>query len=193
VDFGYCLLYDQNQTAINYLGKISKLSGDLQITGAFESNVIKRLKDNLNNKDSASYILLSSYNNVRNFFKANKRDEAGYLIAGGSFIEGLHLSLSIYNKKPTPEMLNVIGQQKLFMDDLIDLLEPYTTDSEIRLFNDNLKILKTDYDKITVNTSPSPADKNVNVVVSVEAAPEALASLLQKTETLRQIVTVTLR
>jgi hypothetical protein len=194
VDFGYCLLFDQNQHAINYLSKISKLSSDLKISGAFENKIIKRLKDNLNNKDSASYILLSSYNEARNFFKANKRDESGYLIAAGSFIEGLHLSLSIYHKKPSPEMLKVIGQQKLFLDNITELLEPYCKEeAEIRLLNDNLKLLKADYDNVKLTLAPSPTEKNVQDISSVEASAETLSSLLKKTETLRQIVTVTLR
>ena len=185
VDLGYCLLFDQNQSSINYLSKIAKLSGDMQITGAFESSVVKRLKDNMNNKDSASYILLNSYNNARNFFKVNKREESGFLVAAGSFVEGLHLSLSINNKNSTKEMVNVIGQQKIFLDNLVELLETYSTQAEIKSLSDDLKDLKASYDKITVNFVPSKDDPKVNNIGSVDAPADVLSSLLQKTEALR--------
>jgi hypothetical protein len=64
IDMGYCLLYEQNQLAIKYVSRIARMADDLKITGAFEANVLDRLKKQVTNKDSASYLLLSSFNNA---------------------------------------------------------------------------------------------------------------------------------
>jgi hypothetical protein len=188
VDLGYCILFDQNQHSINYISKISNLSQELSISGAFEASVVKRLKDNLSNKDSASYILLSSFHKARTYFSANKREEAGYLIAAGSFIEGMHLSLSLYTKKPNPELLKVIGQQKIFLDNLIALLAQYESEAEIKSFNNSLKELKGSFDKITVKLKPSATDKNVLDVESVEVPEGSLDNMLKQTEKIREII-----
>src|ERR1051325_931351 len=87
VDMGYCMMYDQNQAVIDYLSKISKTADELKVSEAFNGSMAERLKKNMNDKDSASYILLSSFNKARAFFRDNKREECSYLIGAGSFIE----------------------------------------------------------------------------------------------------------
>ncbi len=185
IDMGYCLLYEQNQLAIKYVSRIARLADELKITGAFEANVIDRLKNQVANKDSASYLLLSSFNNARNFLRDNKRNEVGYLIAGGSFVEGLHLVSAMGKKNKSKEMTMLIGQQKLFLDNIVELLVNYESQADIKSFNDKLKDLKKVYDQVTIEYEPA-SDPSTQKIKDIRISDEQIASIAQKTEDIRQ-------
>ena len=186
VDMGYCSVYDQNQAAMNYMSKMARLSQDLNITGAFDANVISRLKASGGNKDSASFILLSSFYKARSFLKTNKREEIGYLIAAGSLIEGLHMTTSIVAKDKSKEAMELIGMQKSFLESTITLLNEYAASNEgIKNISDKLTDLKTVYDQVKVEMEPGDRP-NIQKIKSVTISDEQLASITKKVDGMRK-------
>lgn len=187
VDMGYCQAYSQNQAVMNYMSKIARISEALNITGAFDPSVVKRMKSNISHPDSASYILLSSFNNARSFLKMNKREEMGYLIAAGSFIEGLHMTTAIANGGKSKNAMELLGQQKIFLENLVELMQAYTSNEGIKKIFDNLSDLKVDYDKVIVETEPGD-QPGVTKVKSVSITPEQLSSITRKTDDMRKTI-----
>src|SRR5690606_3364743 len=61
----------------------------------------------------------------QNYLKKNQEEKTGIYIFTGSFIEGLHLALQHHKKNPGQEMMNLIGQQQLFLENLLAHLEKY--------------------------------------------------------------------
>ena len=120
-DLGYSTLFSQKQTTLNYYREVNNLLNDLQISANIESNQFKKFEKNLDNSDSLCSIILKSFGQWQSYFQENKRESDGLYILSGTYIEGLYLSLNhptIQNKK---EFKNLVGQQKLFLDNILEL------------------------------------------------------------------------
>ena len=187
VDMGYATVFGQNQVALKYFTKIGRLAEDMKITGAFDPAVITRFKDNSSNKDSASFLLISSFNNASQFLDKNNRKDVGLLIATGSFIEGLYLSTSIYQKDKSKEALNIIGMQKVFAGNLVELLSDYADQKEINDLSASLKDLQKSYDAITV-TYTDANNGFMGEVKEVTATADQLNELGRKVGDIRKMI-----
>lgn len=120
-DLGYSTLFGQKQTTLNYYKEVNALLNDLQISANVTSNQFKQFEKNLDNSDSLCKIILKSFGQWQSYFQENKREEDGLYILAGTYIEGLYLSLNhpaVQNKK---EFRNLIGQQKLFLENVLEL------------------------------------------------------------------------
>ena len=187
VDMGYCSVYGQNQAVMNYMSKIARLAQDINITGAFAPSVIERLKANVSHPDSASYILLSSFNNARNFLKENKREGTSYLIGGGSLIEGLHMTTSILKKQRSPDMLKLLGIQKFFLTDVDELLGMYSTEENMKPFYSGIDDLKKLFDDVKVEMTGGDK-KNKQEISNVVITDEQLAAITKRVDEIRASV-----
>lgn len=167
------------------MSKIARLSQSLNITGAFDPNVVERLKKNVSTQDSASFILLSSFNNARNFLKVNKREEVGYLIAAGSFIEGLHMLISIAKDNKSKEIMDLVAEQKIFLYSVDDLLKMNSHNEGIKNISDDFSELKGIYEKVIIEVVPG--DKaGQQVVKSMTITDEQFASISTKVAEMRK-------
>ncbi|MEW6468869.1 MAG: hypothetical protein AB1458_08095 [Bacteroidota bacterium] len=185
IDMGYAMLFDQTQTSIDYFSRTARLANDLNILGAFDKQVIEDFRRNIDNRDSAIYIVLSSFNNAHMFLKKDNRKEIGLLITAGSFVEGLHLSSSIYKKEKSKEVIDLIAQQKLFLDNIVELLYAYQDQQEIKTLNEKLMDLKTVYDGVVITFKPG--DKpHTNIVDKLEITEDQLAAIGTKVTAIRE-------
>ncbi len=121
VDVGYATVFEQRQTALNYYKTIDELLMGLNIAPDITIRNIKRFERNVNSTDSLCVIILESYNKWQNYFQDNKREEMGWYILSGTYIEGLHLTLSYPELQQKEIFENMIGQQKLFLDNILEL------------------------------------------------------------------------
>jgi hypothetical protein len=51
-DLGYVSMYNQTQDALGYLGAVKQLADKLGVSAAFDQQTMKRINDNISNKDS---------------------------------------------------------------------------------------------------------------------------------------------
>ncbi|MBU0763812.1 MAG: hypothetical protein KJ607_03140, partial [Bacteroidetes bacterium] len=95
VDLGYSVVYERQQAVLNYTAKVKKISDELGILGAFSPEVVQRIEANVNNIDSLVPVVLSSFNDVNEYFNDNDRQETGMLVLAGGMIEGLYISCQV--------------------------------------------------------------------------------------------------
>ena len=178
IDMGYSMLYDQTQTAIDYFSRTARLADELKILGAFDKKILEDFKRNIGNRDSATYIVLSSFNNARSYLTSDNRKEVGLLISTGSFVEGLHLSVSIYKKQKSKDVVMLIGQQKLFLDNVVELLANYTENADTKALSDKLADLKKVYDEVNITYKPGKDDntKEIDTIDITDAQLESISS-----------------
>ena len=150
VDLGYSNVYDQKQTSINYFVTSLKLADELKILGPADPAKIKVFKENINNKDSITHYTLNSFNNFHENLVINDRKEEAFLILTGSFIEGLYLSANIQAKSKEKNLINLIGEQKLFLENVLDILSNYKDKKEVNELIAQLTDLKIIYDKVEI-------------------------------------------
>lgn len=183
VDLGYTTIYGQGQSAINYLAAAVKLADQLEIRNSIHPGLIERYKKNIGNKDSVNYLVIKSFSDINRDLTESNRQVDAALILTGSFIEGVHLSASIYEKNKSELMINLIGQQKLFLDNLLEILPSYENGDIGHLITD-LKDLKKEYDKIEITYADSN-DKNLKVIESIKASEQQVISIGSKVRQIR--------
>lgn len=183
VDLGYTTTYDQGQAAINYLSTCIKLAEQLNITTSVNANLIERYKKNLSNRDSLNSLIIKSFAEINRTLSESNRQADAALILTGSFIEGVHLSTAIYNRNKTDLMINLIGQQKLFLDNLLEILPNYQSNDIIKLVA-NLRDLKSDYDSIEIKYSDSK-ENDQQVIEKIVATESQISEIARKIKGMR--------
>lgn len=167
VDLGYANVYDQKQTSINYFVASTKLADELKIMGALDPSILKAFKNNINNKDSVTHYTLSSFRSIHNNLLSNNRKDEAFLILTGSFIEGAYLSSKIQDKNKDKNLTHLIGEQKLFLENILTILPQHHDKKEMSDLIAGLTDLKTAYDKVDIKykTETDPNNKNMEPII----------------------------
>lgn len=178
VDLGYSIVYDKQQNILNFVSKVKILAEDLGVIGAFSTEIIKRLENNINNPDSLSYIILSSFNNVNNYFNENDRKDAAVLMLTGGLIEGIYLSSNIAKLNTSNINKNIVAQQKFFIDNAIRLININEESlPEIKNLLKSLESLQNEFNKIDIIYLESDKTKN-KVVEKITLTEEQLNKIV---------------
>ena len=126
VDLSYAKYFDQFAQAGKYLTNMHKLATELGIPDDQFVTSVKRIENNLSNKDSLVKIANELYQSTESYLKENERESAAALIIAGGWIEALHIATSMVNKqKHDVELIERISEQKFSLENLISLLKPY--------------------------------------------------------------------
>lgn len=184
VDLGYTTTYNQGQSAINYLTACIKLSEQLNINTAITSNIIDRYKKNLSNRDSLNNLIIRTFSEINRNLTESKRQADAALILTGSFIEGVHLSAGIYERNKTPIMVNIIGHQKLFLDNLLEILQSYKSDDMIKLVSGLLE-LKSAYDQVEIRYLQSE-ENGERIIENITASDKTISLISKKVKEIRE-------
>lgn len=182
IDLGYVTVYNQRQSSINYARNIQVMSQDLGITSGISKELLQRFEKNIDKQDSLYRIILQTYSYANQYFQENNREEVGMYILAGSFIEGLYLTLNFKEIPSDNRLLNLIGQQKIFLENIIELIQ-YTEEKPetIELLKE-LITLKKEFDPVTVEFNDT---NNGRIAVRCNMTINQLEKLLQKTTELR--------
>lgn len=184
VDLGYANVYEQKQTSLNYFSTAAKIADDIKIVGAVNTETIKKFKENINNKDSVTRFTLSSFSDIHNNLVANNRVDEAYLIITGCFIEGVYLSAKAYEKEKNKNVLTLVGQQKLFLESLIELLSNHQEKKEMPELIAKLSELKQIYDSLEIRYA-SAADSGTKSIESINISDEVFAKISEKVTEIR--------
>ncbi len=121
-DLGYVSMYNQTQEALTYLAAIKQLADKLGISSAFNEETFKRFENNLTNKDSLVILVGVAYRASDNYLKNNKRLDISSLILLGGWLESMNISIESYKAKPSDEIKRRIAEQKLAVNNLLQLI-----------------------------------------------------------------------
>ncbi|MTI27033.1 hypothetical protein [Fulvivirga kasyanovii] len=161
-DIGYLVSYDKVQEALTYMSSAKKLADNLGVTGAFDTDLIKRFESNLSRKDSLSYLLNETINKTESYLKDDDRNKLAALIITGSFVEGLYISTALiktYPKDILPEdsrnlvltpLIRVVLEQEKSLDDLVEMLGTVENTAPIDSLLKDLRALQADYDSLEI-------------------------------------------
>lgn len=177
-DLSYAVSYEQFQQIGSYVKNTKKLSEDLNIDFAFNQDMMDKYNKNKNNKDSLIRIVFDSYQKVDNALKKDQRVGIAALVVAGSWLEGLYISSKTFSNAPKTDLnkslYKTIGQQKISLNLVINLLSEFKSDAYISSLIKSLDELNTEFEGVT----------NSNVMDD-----KKLASLSAKVEKLRNKIT----
>ena len=134
-DLGYLNMYSKTGSSINYLSKINKLADALEVGQFFDFVLMKRLATSDNTLDSLMFVSMSSFNRMDGFLHQTERSNLSSLMVAGVWIEGLYLATQVVEKAKHADIRNMIGEQKLILNDLLIIMQNYSSDDKFAVIS----------------------------------------------------------
>ncbi|MBN1251116.1 MAG: hypothetical protein JXR51_16600 [Bacteroidales bacterium] len=150
-DLGYLNVYAKTSEIVNYLAVIKKISDDLNIGQFFDFQTLKRLATNNDNMDSLMFLSVSSFHQMDEHLRKNGRSNLSALVVTGVWMEGLYLSTQIMSERASPELFERIGEQKMILEQIYNILEVYQErDKNFERVVKDFAPLKEEYEKVQI-------------------------------------------
>lgn len=193
-DLSFCYLYKQNQDFNNYLKNINELTTALSIDGSYGQEVNKRLQANSSNLDSLMAIVTEAGINADQYLKDNQRNTAVALIAAGGWVEAMYILTNIADKTQKEDVIGLVGDQKIVLKNLTNMLEQFEGDEEINSLLTDMKGIASIYESVQATPDkPITSDKDIISVgnnSSYKLSKEQLKAVLEKVTVLRNKITL---
>ena len=167
IDMAYTAFYGQNQNLLDYYSTAKKISDKLGIGETFDA-FTESFRANEGNRDSLVKIIDRAYDETDKYLKNNNRYITATHIITGAILEAQYLSVELMkNRERTPEnaaIFEKIFNNKLYVQNLISLMEEIKKDPDTGKLLVQLVDLKKIYDSVTV-----PADLNKDALAKLSA------------------------
>jgi len=167
-DLSFASLFDQAQTSLNYMDGIRRIAGDMGISDAVDDETLRRLEDNLNNRDVVMDIISETFLNSSSYLKENDQQDIAAIVLTGGWIEGLYIGTQMAGDGPAAEnqLALRVAEQKLSLSIVERMLEDNKADAAgrenadvVALIN-QLEPLIAAYNAIEVLTSANTVENN---------------------------------
>lgn len=191
-DLGYLHIYEKTDPAENFLENIDQLTTALRIDQYFDIATIRRLATS-SSMDSLLFISVNSFNHMGNYLRESDRGDESALMICGAWLEGLYLSTQATLRKDSEHLHNLIGDQKMILNDLLLVLNYFNGESLMKDYIADLEKIMTVYDEveiISVVEDPEAVEKDgmVELVQSETSVLKMSDEVLGKiTETTAQV------
>ena len=193
-DLGYLNMYNRTSAVIDYISAIKTLADAIRVGQFFDFTTLKRLATNSNNLDSLMYISVHSFNEMDKYLHSNNRTNLSALIVTGVWIEGLYLGTQVYKTAPDEMLAERIGEQKLTIDQLMLILNQFTSERQYADLVDQLLTISALYNDVTISIEmgePEMIEENGMLTIVqneksiVNITPEQLNAIIDATEQVR--------
>nr|WP_321451859.1 hypothetical protein [uncultured Carboxylicivirga sp.] len=194
-DLSYTSLFDQTQSSIKYMANTKKLAEGLGIMDAIDEATMKKLENNMNNRDVMMDIISETFMTSNAYLTENDRPAIAVMVLVGGWVEGLYLATRLTNGSldNNKRLIERIIYQKLSLYTVINLLEEYKSNEDVAHLLVKVNELKVIFDQVKiVNTSKVEANTDdANKVTTIKADSETYISkdvfekLLDKVEEIR--------
>ena len=199
-DLSFASLFEQTQTSIDYMNAAKSMAEGLDITDVIDNDNMKKLENNLSNKDIVMDIISETFLNSSADLKESQRQDVAAIVLVGGWIEGLYIASELVGDKSIDnnKLVDRILEQKLSFNIVQRLLEDNKAkasgeqNADVVDMITSLEPLQKAFDKVTVETSkPTVEGQNeagVSQVASkttVSVTPENFKVLQSEIEKLR--------
>ncbi|MDF1575432.1 MAG: hypothetical protein P1P86_09600 [Bacteroidales bacterium] len=171
-DLSYASLFDQSQATLDYIGAAKEMADGLNILDAIDEETVTRLEEQINNRDAIIDIISETLMNSSSFLEENDLEGTASVILVGGWVEGLYIATSLVNENDLDgnKLVERIVDQKLSLDIMVNLLESSPEDKDAQEVLEDVKALKSIFDKITMNqgeiTTVEDPETNITTIKS---------------------------
>jgi hypothetical protein len=194
-DLGYLNMYEKTGTSMELVASIKILAEGLNVGQFFDFENIKRLSLNQSDLDSLLFLSLDSYKRIDEYLRENNRSHLSTLIIIGAWIEAQYFATQVVKQYPEKLLKDRIGEQKIFLSDLITIVSPYCGQDEkfFELCN-YLRNISAKYDNVKISFTqgdPIRVEKDSGLVITqndfsnVDMTDEQLAAIIDITGDVR--------
>ncbi|TAE17048.1 MAG: hypothetical protein EAZ95_07100 [Bacteroidetes bacterium] len=202
-DLGYATINDQNMDALSYLTQVRSTATALKVEKYINTGKIMSLAANKNDLNKLLDETATTFENISDHLeKQQKANQAALMLTGG-WIEMLYITCEVAKGKPNEELNDRIISQKFILDQIIDVLKPYSKDADTKKLSDQLGELKAIFDvyKIEAKESTSVTEvqkgkdgQDVLVTVSkggsndIKLSPDEVNKIANKVKEIRKAI-----
>lgn len=162
-DLSFASLFEQTQTSIDYMNAAKTMAEGLDITDVIDDANMKKLEENLNNRDVVMDIISETFLNSSADLKESQRQDVAAIVLVGGWIEGLYIASELIGNKSINDnkLVDRILEQKLSFTIVQRLLDDNKTKASGEPNTDivdliaSLEGLRLAFDKVKVETSKS--------------------------------------
>jgi len=159
-DLSYASVFNQNQESILYFSCAKHLADELGVSSAFSEEMMERVEENLEDKDSLLHIITETFYDLDAYLKENDRSAISAQVISGGWLEGLYLaSCMAENNNGDSDLIKRLVDQRYALKDLLVLNEAYNTDGSLDGLIADLRVLEEIYDRAT--TEGAGAQTNI--------------------------------
>lgn len=194
-DLAYVTIHKDGQRALNTLQAVQKLSAQLELSNAFDQEMLNGFKKSISNEDSLLRFTGKAFRMADQYLKNNNRDDVSALVLAGGWIEGMFLTLSNTNEKSDATLTNRLGEQRKTIENLIALLERTDTEKSQGALIAGLKDALSAYANVSATyqfqqPTVDAAKKTtyVNSTSAVAMTPEQFKAIAAKVKALRTLI-----
>ncbi len=162
-DLGYINIYEKTFSAMEYLNSVRKLSDGIKVGQFFDFETLKRLATNNKNYDSLIFISTENFNKMDAHLRTQNRSELSVLMISGAWLEGVNIACQVAKAKPSKDLIEKIGFEKINLDNILLILNAYKNDKYFAQIVTEFEKLKGIYSKINITYEyKEPETKEVN-------------------------------
>ena len=191
-DLAYVTIHKDGQQSLKVLNAIEQLSGELNLTNAFDKDLVDNFKRNISNEDSLLRFTGKAFRAADMYLKNDQRSEVSAGVLAGGWIEGLYLTLGAADAKVNDKVAQRIAEQRHTLDNLIALLKqneisPALVDS-LQGLSAAYGAVKTAYTYAQPTLDAEHKTTYVNSVTKAEVSAEALQTIIRKVRAIRSSI-----
>jgi hypothetical protein len=167
-DLAYSAMFEETQSAINYLRTVKEMTTEMGMDGVFEASLLEQIESNITDRNALLGIISDFYWSADSYLEENDRGEVAALVVAGGWIEATYISTTMAKNSPeNTEIRNRIAEQKLILKNLLMLMEGKANknDENTAKLMTGLKNVKAILDKVGL-------DNTTGKVVSNDATQE---------------------
>ena len=194
-DLSYSIVHQDGQRALTTFQAIERLGGRLELTNAFDRQLMDHFRNNINNEDSLLRSSGKAFEAADRYLKNNDREDVSTLILTGGWIQSMHLILADPAATQDGTLMNRIGDQKATLDALIALLTDTDQEQPTAPILRGMQDLRTEFDQVERTyiyespvTDPARRTTFINSRSSVEVPAERIQAIRSKVANVRNII-----
>lgn len=139
-DLSYAATYQMTQETMLYLKAVNQLGGDLGISSIYNEDMLNRIQDNINNKDTLVEVISTTLLDTYDFLNKNDKSELSIFMVAGGVVEGLYLAANSSSVAVNGAELNkIIYSQKNALKKLIELLDHNKDNQDVAAIEEDLQ------------------------------------------------------
>ena len=195
-DLAYMSIYEQAPLIVSLFSVIKSLSNDLDLTSAFSKELVERIENNVNNKDSLMNIVSGAYRDMDVYMKETQRQREGSLVLAGGWIESMYILSQLTVETKSDALAQRIGESRQPLDNLIKILSPYYHDApEIEGLLDELVELadifagvESQYTYVVPEIDAEQKMTIVKSVTKITISDDVLSEIAEKVSVIRESI-----
>ncbi len=169
-DLAYVASFNKYQQSIDYLGVVRNLSDDIGMSSIFDENLVSRIDNITDNKDSLLRVTNDTYLSIVSYLEDVQREATLAQIVTGGWVESIYVVVNLLeNYKSNSQIISLLAAQKGVVSNLVMYLKQRKNDSNIQAtladfqpiakFYESLKVKKQD------NVKDEKTDKKTDKIV----------------------------